>query len=97
MWRDIFLIRNNFKEFNCLECLVDEIFCICRDGVPYCEKDYQKQFGVKCAYCSRFISGKVLQAGDNHHFHPTCARCSKCGDPFGDGEEMYLQGNFIQV
>ena len=31
------------------------------------------------------------QAGDNHHFHPTCARCSKCGDPFGDGEEMYLQ------
>lgn len=34
----------------------------------------------------------VLQAGDNHHFHPTCARCTKCGDPFGDGEEMYLQG-----
>lgn len=63
-----------------------------RDGLPYCEKDYQAQFGVKCAYCNRFISGKVLQAGDNHHFHPTCARCTKCGDPFGDGEEMYLQG-----
>lgn len=29
--------------------------------MPYCEKDYQKLFGVKCAYCSRFISGKVLQ------------------------------------
>ncbi|XP_049823203.1 actin-binding LIM protein 3 isoform X3 [Aethina tumida] len=66
-----------------------------RDGVPYCERDYQKQFGVKCAYCNRFISGKVLQAGDNHHFHPTCARCTKCGDPFGDGEEMYLQGGAI--
>ncbi|XP_075213733.1 actin binding LIM protein Uncoordinated 115a isoform X3 [Lycorma delicatula] len=66
-----------------------------KDGVPYCEKDYQKQFGVKCAYCSRYISGKVLQAGDNHHFHPTCARCTKCGDPFGDGEEMYLQGGAI--
>ncbi|XP_031351586.1 actin-binding LIM protein 3 isoform X2 [Photinus pyralis] len=66
-----------------------------RDGVPYCERDYQHQFGVKCAYCSRFISGKVLQAGDNHHFHPTCARCTKCGDPFGDGEEMYLQGGAI--
>ncbi|KAL4149685.1 hypothetical protein QTP88_003566 [Uroleucon formosanum] len=66
-----------------------------RDGVPYCEKDYQKLFGVKCTYCSRFISGKVLQAGDNHHFHPTCARCAKCGDPFGDGEEMYLQGGAI--
>ncbi|XP_051157815.1 actin-binding LIM protein 1 isoform X1 [Leptopilina boulardi] len=66
-----------------------------KDGVPYCEKDYQKQFGVKCAYCNRYISGKVLQAGENHHFHPTCARCTKCGDPFGDGEEMYLQGAAI--
>ncbi|CAN7937843.1 unnamed protein product [Ixodes hexagonus] len=66
-----------------------------RQGQPYCERDYQKQFGVKCAHCDRFISGKVLQAGDNHHFHPTCARCSKCGDPFGDGEEMYLQGGAI--
>ncbi|XP_017139955.1 actin-binding LIM protein 3 isoform X2 [Drosophila miranda] len=66
-----------------------------KDAVPYCEKCYQKGFGVKCAYCNRFISGKVLQAGDNHHFHPTCARCTKCGDPFGDGEEMYLQGSAI--
>jgi actin-binding LIM protein len=66
-----------------------------KDGVPYCEKDYQKAFGVKCAYCNRYISGKVLQAGDNHHFHPTCARCTKCGDPFGDGEEMYLQGGAV--
>ncbi|GIY08705.1 actin-binding LIM protein 3 [Caerostris darwini] len=66
-----------------------------KDGNPYCERDYQKLFGVKCAHCDRFIAGKVLQAGDNHHFHPTCARCSKCGDPFGDGEEMYLQGGAI--
>lgn len=36
-----------------------------------------------------------FQAGENHHFHPTCARCSKCGDPFGDGEEMFLQGAAI--
>lgn len=66
-----------------------------RDGVPYCERDYQRLYGVRCAYCQRYISGKVLQAGDNHHFHPTCARCSKCGDPFGDGEEMFLQGAAI--
>ncbi|XP_045024808.1 actin-binding LIM protein 1 isoform X1 [Daphnia magna] len=66
-----------------------------KDGLPYCEKDYQRQFGVKCDHCERFIAGKVLQAGDNHHFHPTCARCSKCGDPFGDGEEMFLQGSAI--
>ena len=66
-----------------------------KDGAPYCEKDYQNLFGVKCTYCFRFISGKVLQAGDNNHFHPTCARCTKCGDPFGDGEEMFLQGAAI--
>lgn len=32
-----------------------------KDGHPYCERDYQKEFGVKCTYCRRFISGKVLQ------------------------------------
>lgn len=66
-----------------------------KDGAPYCERDYQRLFGVKCAHCERFITGKVLQAGDNNHFHPTCARCTKCGDPFGDGEEMYMQGGAI--
>ncbi|KAI8423368.1 hypothetical protein MSG28_014369 [Choristoneura fumiferana] len=66
-----------------------------RGGAPYCERDYQRLFGVRCAYCQRYIAGKVLQAGDTHHFHPTCARCSKCGDPFGDGEEMFLQGAAI--
>lgn len=66
-----------------------------RGGTPYCERDYQRLFGVRCAYCQRYIAGKVLQAGDHHHFHPTCARCSKCGDPFGDGEEMFLQGAAI--
>ena len=65
------------------------------EGQPYCEKCYHDKFGVRCTYCHRFISGKVLQAGDNNHFHPTCARCTKCGDPFGDGEEMYLQGAAI--
>lgn len=66
-----------------------------KDGVPFCEKDYQKEFGVKCAYCNRYMYGKVLQAGDNHHFHPTCAKCSKCGDLFGEGEEMFVQGGAI--
>lgn len=82
-----------FRCKNCTSVLNGEYMG--KDGVPYCEKCYQKLFGVKCAYCSRFISGKVLQAGENHHFHPTCARCTKCGDPFGDGEEMYLQGSAI--
>lgn len=65
---------------------------VAKDGRAYCEKDYQKLYGVVCVYCKRYISGKVLQAGEAHHFHPSCARCSKCGDPFVPGEEMYLQG-----
>lgn len=65
---------------------------VAKDGRAYCEKDYQKLYGITCVYCKRFITGKVLQAGEAHHFHPSCARCSKCGDPFVPGEEMYLQG-----
>lgn len=65
---------------------------VAKDGKAYCERDYQKLFGVVCVYCKRYITGKVLQAGEAHHFHPSCARCSKCGDPFVPGEEMYLQG-----
>ena len=32
-----------------------------RDGVPYCEQDYQAEFGVTCAGCDGYITGKVLQ------------------------------------
>lgn len=31
------------------------------------------------------------QAGDKH-YHPSCARCSRCNQMFTEGEEMYLQG-----
>ncbi len=82
--------------FKCAECgAVLQGEYMGKDGKPYCERDYQGKFGVKCTYCGRFISGKVLQAGNNNHFHPTCARCTKCGNPFGDGEEMFLQGAAI--
>ena len=29
------------------------------EGRPYCERCYHEKYGVKCAYCLRFISGKV--------------------------------------
>uniref|UniRef100_A0A673BRT5 Actin binding LIM protein 1b n=1 Tax=Sphaeramia orbicularis TaxID=375764 RepID=A0A673BRT5_9TELE len=64
---------------------------ISKDGVPYCERDYQIHFGVQCEACQKFITGKVLEAGDKH-YHPSCARCSRCDRMFTEGEEMYLQG-----
>uniref|UniRef100_A0A674JNR1 Actin binding LIM protein 1 n=1 Tax=Terrapene triunguis TaxID=2587831 RepID=A0A674JNR1_9SAUR len=69
---------------------------ISKDGAPYCEKDYQVLFGVKCEACHQFITGKVLEAGDKH-YHPSCARCSRCNQMFTEGEEMYLQGKDAQT
>ncbi|XP_031434797.1 actin-binding LIM protein 1a isoform X3 [Clupea harengus] len=67
---------------------------ISKDGAPYCEKDYQLSFGVRCEACQQFITGKVLEAGDKH-YHPSCARCSRCNQMFTEGEEMYLQGSTV--
>ncbi|KAB5582086.1 hypothetical protein PHYPO_G00183140 [Pangasianodon hypophthalmus] len=67
---------------------------ISKDGAPYCEKDYQIHFGVRCEACHQFITGKVLEAGDRY-YHPSCARCSRCNQMFTEGEEMYLQGSTV--
>ncbi|KAK2488409.1 hypothetical protein MC885_011674, partial [Smutsia gigantea] len=34
------------------------------------------------------------EAGDKH-YHPSCARCSRCNQMFTEGEEMYLQGSTV--
>ncbi|XP_076855377.1 actin-binding LIM protein 1 isoform X4 [Brachyhypopomus gauderio] len=67
---------------------------ISKDGAPYCERDYQIHFGVQCEACRQFITGKVLEAGDKH-YHPSCARCSRCNQMFTEGEEMFLQGSTV--
>ncbi|XP_032080526.1 actin-binding LIM protein 2 isoform X5 [Thamnophis elegans] len=67
---------------------------ISRDGVPYCERDYHATFGIQCDRCGKFITGRVLEAGEKH-YHPTCASCDKCKQMFAEGEEMYLQGSSI--
>ncbi|XP_061440989.1 actin-binding LIM protein 2 isoform X3 [Rhineura floridana] len=67
---------------------------ISKDGVPYCEMDYHAKFGIRCDNCEKYITGRVLEAGEKH-YHPTCARCVKCKQMFAEGEEMYLQGASI--
>ncbi|XP_028284547.1 actin-binding LIM protein 2 isoform X12 [Parambassis ranga] len=67
---------------------------ISKDGIPYCETDYHAMFGIQCESCKKYITGKVLEAGEKH-YHPTCARCARCEQMFAEGEEMYLQGSSI--
>ncbi|KAM9325892.1 actin-binding LIM protein 1 isoform 2-T2 [Gastrophryne carolinensis] len=81
-----------FKCKSCGKVLTGEY--ISKEGSPYCEKDYQLLFGVRCEACHQFITGKVLEAGDKH-YHPSCARCSRCHQMFTEGEEMYLQGSTV--
>ncbi|XP_026098457.1 actin-binding LIM protein 1-like isoform X9 [Carassius auratus] len=81
-----------FKCKACAKVLTGEY--ISKDGTPYCERDYQLLFGVQCEACQQFITGKVLEAGDKH-YHPSCARCSRCNQMFTEGEEMYLQGSTV--
>uniref|UniRef100_A0A3Q3K4W3 Actin-binding LIM protein 2 n=1 Tax=Monopterus albus TaxID=43700 RepID=A0A3Q3K4W3_MONAL len=67
---------------------------ISKDGIPFCEMDYHAMFGIQCESCKKYITGKVLEAGEKH-YHPTCARCARCEQMFAEGEEMYLQGSSI--
>nr|XP_057934193.1 actin-binding LIM protein 2 isoform X1 [Doryrhamphus excisus] len=67
---------------------------ISKDGIPYCEMDYHAMFGIQCESCRKYITGKVLEAGEKH-YHPSCARCTRCEQMFAEGEEMYLQGSSI--
>ncbi|XP_053422057.1 actin-binding LIM protein 2 isoform X1 [Nycticebus coucang] len=67
---------------------------ISKDGLPYCEADYHTKFGIRCEGCEKYITGRVLEAGEKH-YHPSCALCVRCGQMFAEGEEMYLQGSSI--
>ncbi|XP_039396875.1 actin-binding LIM protein 2 isoform X1 [Mauremys reevesii] len=67
---------------------------ISKDGVPYCEMDYHAKFGIRCDNCEKYITGRVLEAGEKH-YHPACARCVRCNQMFAEGEEMYLQSTSI--
>ncbi|XP_033069519.1 actin-binding LIM protein 2 isoform X14 [Trachypithecus francoisi] len=67
---------------------------ISKDGLPYCEADYHAKFGIRCDRCEKYITGRVLEAGEKH-YHPSCALCVRCGQMFAEGEEMYLQGSSI--
>ncbi|MEQ2287617.1 Actin-binding LIM protein 1, partial [Ameca splendens] len=49
---------------------------------------WNKLLTSPCSYVS------LPKAGDKH-YHPSCARCSRCNQMFTEGEEMYLQGSTV--
>uniref|UniRef100_A0A8D0DDI1 Actin binding LIM protein 1b n=1 Tax=Sander lucioperca TaxID=283035 RepID=A0A8D0DDI1_SANLU len=83
-----------FKCKTCRKVLSGEY--ISKDGVPYCERDYQIQFGVQCDACQKFITGKVLEAGEKH-YHPSCARCSRCDKMFTEVPDVHVHAFMILI
>ena len=59
------------------------------------DEQYLQKYGVKCAECGQLFVGKVLQAREKK-YHPSCAKCSRCGGPFVEGDEMCIKGDFCQ-
>ena len=58
------------------------------------DEQYLQKYGVKCAECGQLFVGKVLQAREKK-YHPSCAKCSRCGGPFIEGDEMCIKGGKI--
>eukprot|EP00050_Salpingoeca_kvevrii_P003482 m.225800 g.225800 ORF g.225800 m.225800 type:complete len:366 (-) comp10836_c5_seq20:159-1256(-) len=53
-------------------------------GQVFCEADYVRRFGPRCAYCEQSISGKYISA-IGKKWHEEHFFCAHCGKSFGDG------------
>uniref|UniRef100_A0A668ARH3 Actin binding LIM protein 1a n=1 Tax=Myripristis murdjan TaxID=586833 RepID=A0A668ARH3_9TELE len=60
---------------------------------PFCLCNCAAGWSLLSKSCVAFVC-RVFQAGDKH-YHPSCARCSRCNQMFTEGEEMYLQGSTV--
>ncbi|EDV22780.1 uncharacterized protein TRIADDRAFT_28417 [Trichoplax adhaerens] len=60
-----------------------------RDGIPLCEDDYLKLYGIICAGCGHYIVGKFLEVGERN-FHSECAHCVHCTETFREGQEILI-------
>lgn len=53
---------------------------IVHEGLPYCEKDYNERFSIKCCGCSGVIgAGQNYVEAANSQYHSTCFKCAVCG------------------
>uniref|UniRef100_A0A096MHB9 Actin binding LIM protein family, member 2 n=1 Tax=Poecilia formosa TaxID=48698 RepID=A0A096MHB9_POEFO len=87
----LYLLRI-FKCQTCLQAL-NTTESMTKENVVYHHYFNQRKFLHSC-FCYYTENKSAVQAGEKH-YHPTCARCARCEQMFGEGEEMYLQGSSI--
>uniref|UniRef100_A0A3Q3F754 Actin binding LIM protein 1a n=1 Tax=Labrus bergylta TaxID=56723 RepID=A0A3Q3F754_9LABR len=80
-----------FKCKACSKVLTGEYIIAAPLHLPFLQASLIFIFPVMSAL---FCAPCVFQAGDKH-YHPSCARCSRCNQMFTEGEEMYLQGSTV--
>lgn len=96
---DRFLLKVSESSWHarCLRCCVCQApldrqpSCFVRHGSVYCRPDYVRQFGAKCAKCSRAIGASdwVRRARDQV-YHLACFACDACKRQLSTGEEFAL-------
>ncbi|ORY11860.1 LIM-domain-containing protein [Neocallimastix californiae] len=82
------------QHFCCTECheplgngIIEE-----KDGKPYCHKDYQRLFGIKCSKCNEpILSGGYITALEKP-WHVDCFVCNVCNEPFSSTSFYELDG-----
>lgn len=71
------------EHFNCSVCsdsLLKQPF-LSRDGIFYCKPDFLAKFVKTCSACSLPIdSGRLVNSGNDKHYHGDCFKCSVCSE-----------------
>jgi len=63
-----------------------------KDGKPYCHKDYQNLFGIRCSKCNEpILSGGYITALEKP-WHVDCFVCNVCNEPFTSTSFYELDG-----
>ncbi|KAI8988479.1 hypothetical protein BDF20DRAFT_833331 [Mycotypha africana] len=81
--------EGHFRCSACQKPLGDQVAFLVHEEKPYCQEDYQKLFGKKCAGCKEPISGQYINALDQS-WHPNCFVCTPyCEDDYHNSKQQF--------
>uniref|UniRef100_T1IJP6 Arrowhead n=1 Tax=Strigamia maritima TaxID=126957 RepID=T1IJP6_STRMM len=101
---DRYLLKVSGRSWHarCLRCTVCQSAldrqpsCFIKEDNIYCKTDYIRQFGAKCAKCSRSISASDwVRRARELVYHLACFACDSCKRQLSTGEEFALQDNRV--